>query len=377
MRVYWEFQMAPSNSHAHIYINGRFLTQRVTGVQRYAHEALKAIDVALDGDFTTRWTILAPKGTTLKEKWNHIEFRTVGFLSGHVWEQFELPFHASDGWLLTLSGAPSVFHPRHLFSIPDTAIYDMPNGYSFLYRTYYRILWGICASRAKAIFTFTEFSRNRLAAIFPGISERIHVTSCGADHSNLALEARGESRDDTKAEERPYILAVSSLATNKNFEIILKLSDILDDANLRIVVAGNSNQRVFGKTELASSRIEWLGYVSDEELERLYRHAVCFVFPSLYEGFGLPPIEAMRLGCPVIASNAASIPEVCGDAALYFDPNSVEELKLQILRVLREPGLSNDLRKRGEEQAKKYTWKQVAQTILDSFASLTREHHRA
>lgn len=310
--------MTFSNSRAHIYVNGRFLTQRMTGVQRYAHEALKAIDALLDHNSTTRWTILAPKGTVPKEKWNHIEFVAVGVLSGHAWEQFELPHYASDGWLLTLSGAPSLFHSRHIFSIPDTAIYDMPNGYSFLYRAYYRMLWGICANRAKAIFTFTEFSRNRLSAIFPGISDRIHVTSCGADHSSLPVNARGEGRDDAKIEERPYILAVSSLATNKNFEIILKLSDILDDANLRIVVAGNSNQRVFGKPELASSRIEWLGYVSDEELESLYRHAACFIFPSLYEGFGLPPIEAMRHGCPVIASNAASIPEVCGHAALYF-----------------------------------------------------------
>lgn len=369
--------MGPSNSQAHIYINGRFLTQRVTGVQRYAHETLKAIDVALYSDVTNRWTILAPKGTTPREKWNNIEFRAVGLLSGHAWEQFELPFYASDGWLLTLSGAPSLFHRRHLFSIPDTAIYDMPNGYSFLYRAYYQMLWGICANRAKAIFTFTEFSRNRLAAIFPSISERVHVTSCGADHSSLGLKVGNESRDNTKTEERPYLLAVSSLATNKNFEIILKLSHLLDDANLRIVVAGNSNPSVFGKPELASSRIEWLGYVSDEELERLYRHATCFVFPSLYEGFGLPPIEAMRRGCPVVASNAASIPEVCGDAALYFDPNSVEELKLQILRVIREPGLSEDMRKRGEQQARKYTWKQVAHTILDSIATLTRERHRA
>jgi glycosyltransferase involved in cell wall biosynthesis len=369
--------MTLPNSQQRIYINGRFLTQRITGVQRYAHETLRAIDALLDDNSSASWTVLAPKGTNPKEKWNHINFRTIGFLSGHAWEQIELPLHAFDGWLLTLSGAPSIFHPRLLFSIPDTAIYDMPNGYSFLYRAYYRALWRVCANRAKAIFTFTEFSRNRIAAIFPNISERIHVTSCGADHSGLPVKPRNESRDDKHPEEHPYILAVSSLAVNKNFGIILKLSEILDDENLRIVVAGNSNPKIFGKSELASSRIEWLGYVSDEELERLYRHAACFVFPSLYEGFGLPPIEAMRLGCAVIASNAASIPEVCGNAALYFNPNSAEELKSQILRVLHEPGFSSDLRKRGEQQAKKYTWHQVAQTILNSIASLTRERDRA
>jgi glycosyltransferase involved in cell wall biosynthesis len=343
----------------------------MTGVQRYAHETLNAIDALLDCKSTTRWTLLAPKGTKPNEKWNHIEFRTIGSLSGHAWEQLELPFHASDGWLLTLSGAPSMFHPRHLFSIPDTAIYDMPNGYSFFYRVYYRMLWSICANRAKAIFTFTEFSRNRLAVLFPGISDRIHVTSCGADHSSLPVKARGEGQDNNrKAEERPYILAVSSLAANKNFGVILKLSEILGDADLRIVVAGNSNQKVFGKSELASSGIEWLGYVSDEELDQLYRQAACFVFPSLYEGFGLPPIEAMRHQCPVIASNAASIPEVCGDAALYFDPHSAEELKSQIDRVLYEHGLADSLKRKGKEQANKFTWNQVAQAILNSIESI-------
>jgi glycosyltransferase involved in cell wall biosynthesis len=370
--------MAPSSLQPHIYINGRFLTQRMTGVQRYAHETLKAIDAVLSCDSTAQWTLLAPKGTYLKEKWNHIEFRTIGSFSGHAWEQLDLPFHASDGWLLTLSGAPSIFHPRHLFSIPDTAIYDMPNGYSFLYRLYYRMLWGICANHAKAIFTFTEFSRNRLAATFPGVSERIHVTSCGADHSSLAVENRSdESLDDKDADGRPYILAVSSLATNKNFEIILKLSEILDDVNLRIVVAGNSNQKVFGNSEIISSRIEWLGYVTDDKLRRLYRHAACFVFPSLYEGFGLPPIEAMRQGCPVIASTAASIPEVCGDAALYFNPDSVDELKSQIIRVLHDPRLSHELQIKGERQAMKYTWGRVAQTILKTIESLPKERHAA
>ena len=364
--------MAFSNSRARIYINGRFLTQSTTGVQRYAHETLKAIDALLDHNSTTRWTVLAPKGTVPKARWTHIAFVTVGFLAGHAWEQFELPFYASDGWLLTLSGAPSLFHSKHLFSIPDTAIYDMPRGYTFLYRAYYRILWRLCTKRAKAIFTFTEYSRNHIAMIFSNTSERIHVTSCGADHSSLMV-ARDESRDDTNTEERPYVLAVSSLAPNKNFGIIMKLSEILDDSNLRIVVVGNSNPKVFGKSGVSSSRIDLCGYVSDEELGQLYRHAACFIFPSFYEGFGLPPIEAMSYRCPVIASNAASIPEVCGDAALYFNPQSVEELKSQILRVLHEPGLSYDLRRRGEQQARKYTWRQVAQTILNSIASLTRK----
>jgi glycosyltransferase involved in cell wall biosynthesis len=365
--------MAISRSNTRIYVNGRFLTQRVTGVQRYAYETLKAIDALLDHNSTASWTVLVPKGVVPNKQWHHIDFATVGFLSGHAWEQFELPFYASDGWLLTLSGAPCLFHSKHLFSVHDTAIYDMPSGYSILYRTYYRTLYRLCLTRAKAILTVSQFSRNRLVTLFPSISGRVFVTFNGADHSNRSANSKPSIGDEINAAGHRYILAVSSLAPNKNFDIILKLSEILDDSGLRIVVAGNSNAKVFGRSELSSSRIEWLGYVSDEELERLYRHAVCFVFPSLYEGFGLPPIEAMRQRCPVVASNAASIPEVCGDAALYFNPQSVEELKSQIVRVLHEPGLSDALRRRGEQQAKKYTWNNVARTILLAISTVAEK----
>lgn len=362
--------MPISNRELHIYVNGRFLTQSTTGVQRFAQETVRSIDALLDSASPVKWTVLAPKRTVLKERWNHIDFATVGLLSGHAWEQFDLPRYASDGWLLTLSGAPSIFHSRHIFSIPDAAIYDMPKGYSPLYRAYYRILWTICTKRSKAILTFTEFSRSRLSTLFPDISGRIYVTSCGADHRSPLMEIADETPDNSRGDGVPVILAVSSMAPNKNFPVILKLSELLEDLNLKILVAGGTNPRIFRKAAHLPGRIEWLGYVSEFELGKLYRQADCFVFPSFYEGFGLPPIEAMRHGCPVIASDAASIPEVCGDAALYFDPHSVKELKSQLIRVLYEPGLADELRRKGIRQSAKYKWVDVARVITDLIYSL-------
>lgn len=347
-----------------IYVNGRFLTQPITGVQRYARETLNALDKILKEDCTTRWIVLAPRGTDLKVPWNNIEFRIVGFFSGHAWEQLELPLFARDGWLVTFSGAPSIFHFAHLFAIHDAAIYDLPSGYRFLYRIYYRSLYRLSVNRAIAIFTVSEFSRGQLAKIFPGIREKTFVTYNGADHTPRFSDPQRGKFAESNSAEQPFILAVSSLALNKNFGLVLKLAEKLEGVDVRIAVAGAANPTVFGKAQFSSSKIDWLGYVDDQHLERLYRDAACFVFPSLYEGFGLPPIEAMRLGCPVVASNAASILEVCGDAALYFDPLSVDDLQRQINRVLNEPGVAEELAIKGKDQSHKYTWNSVAKSVL-------------
>lgn len=114
-----------------VYVNGRFLTQSMTGVQRYALEALDAIDNILDESSYghTIWNVLAPKGTSHRPTWKKLQFHRVGNFHGHIWEQLELPRYASDGLLLTLCGAPSVIHRKHISAIHDTAIYDCPDGY--------------------------------------------------------------------------------------------------------------------------------------------------------------------------------------------------------------------------------------------------------
>ena len=109
-----------------------------------------------------------------------------------------------------------------------------------------------------------------------------------------------------------------------------------------------------------------LGYVNDRELKALYENALGFIFPSLYEGFGLPVLEAMRAGCPVISSHAASLPEVAGDAALYFDPGDVEDMARVIERFLSDPALQEDMRHKGFLQAKYFKWSTTARRILES-----------
>jgi glycosyltransferase involved in cell wall biosynthesis len=354
----------------HIYVNGKFLTQATTGVQRYARETLDAIDASLNSQCTLTWTVLAPRGAGSRAPWKHIELREVGSLSGHAWEQLELPRYASNGWLLTLCGAPSVLHRAHFFAIHDAALYDMPEGYGLVYRTFYRFLYALSVNRSRAVFTVSDFSQKRLASLFPRVADRIVNTYCGADHSAPRISASHREPSIPNLPSQPYVLAVSSLAPNKNVKVVAALSNLLAATDLQIAVVGGTNSNVFSPSKLKSSTILQMGYVNDRTLEDLYRNAACFIFPSLYEGFGLPPIEAMSFGCPVIASNATSIPEICGNAALYFDPTSVEELNSQLQRLLHEPKLAEALTDLGFIQSRKYTWNHVAQTILKTIESL-------
>jgi glycosyltransferase involved in cell wall biosynthesis len=118
--------------------------------------------------------------------------------------------------------------------------------------------------------------------------------------------------------------------------------------------------------------VKRVGYVSDGELRALYEHAACFVYPSLYEGFGLPPLEAMACGCPVLASDAAAIPEVCGDAALYCDARSPGDLAARLGALMREPALRRTLAERGRARAAQFSWRRAAAANWDALAEAAR-----
>lgn len=347
-----------------IVINGRFLTQAVTGVQRYAIELTKALDELLERGVidAERYTLdlLAPPSAGTDLPLRHINFRREGNSSGLLWEQFELPWLARDALLINLCNAAPLVASRQLVTLHDAAVHAVPEAYSRAFRAWYRLLLPSVGRIARRVITVSQFSRSEITRRFGVAESKCVVISEGKEHMQTVaadksvLERHGIGR-------RPYVLAVSSASPNKNFRAIVEAIRWLGVAPFDLVIAGGTNPRIFSDAGAnLPDFVRHLGYVSDGELKALYEAASCFVYPSFYEGFGLPPLEAMACGCPVIVSRAASLPEVCGDAALYCDPADPRDIAKQMSDLVFDDSLRARLRERGLQRAQRFSWERCA-----------------
>jgi glycosyltransferase involved in cell wall biosynthesis len=168
-----------------------------------------------------------------------------------------------------------------------------------------------------------------------------------------------------------FILGVSSRSPIKNFDTLIKAWKSLASSDTPLVIAGGYNSKVFGKRRLDNpDGVLFLGYVSDGELRALYENAACFVYPSLYEGFGLPPVEAMACGCPVIVSTCSALPETCGDAALYCEPFDVKGMGKAIEAVILDSKLRESLRSRGTERVRELSYQSCGALLWSSISEL-------
>ncbi len=361
--------------HHIVWINGRFLSRKVTGVERVAHEILRALsDCFLDehascdhNGVRLSFKIVAPVASkaAFSGLLGHIPIHTTGAFSGHLWEQLVLSKWARSDWLLNLCNTAPLWRRRQSTFIHDAQVFAIPRNFNWKFGLWYRTMLRIVGKRSEGVFTNSQFSQTELSK-FAGISDgKIAVLHLGADHMHRLAPSMTEEVS-TQIPKRPFLLAVSSASPNKNFEAIVRAISILGDDAPPCVFVGQKNSAVFGKLDMDTSRITELGYVSDETLAVLYSRALCLVYPSYYEGFGLPPLEAMALGTPVIVSNTSSLPEVCADAALYCDPSKPETLA-QAIRVLQtDQNARQVLSLAGKERAKAFAWNQCVEKMLDA-----------
>lgn len=236
----------------------------------------------------------------------------------------------------------------------------------------YRLTIASAVRRARAIITVSHFTEKDILSEYPSAEGKVLVTYEGCeigDGSSGGQEgvAEAASRDILS----PYFLYVGNAYPHKNLEIFVALARRFPD--IRFVLVGKEDffYRRFARA-VAGSRVRnivFAGYRTDPELASLYRGATGYVFPSLYEGFGLPPLEAMRFGTPVIASSRGSLPEVLGDAALYADPEDPDEFADRIGKILSDSELRETLGRKGRLQAAKFRWDDMAK------ASLAVYHH--
>jgi glycosyltransferase involved in cell wall biosynthesis len=348
-------------TNRHLYINGRFLTQAVTGVQRFAREVLKAMDdLAADGqieNLPTSATVLAPSGAIPPEL-RYFNFREVGSLHGHAWEQVELPWFARDGVLVSFAATGPLTKRNQIVTIHDAAVAAVPEAYTFAFRSWYKANISVLLKITPFVMTVSEFSKHELVRYFNARPDRIVVTTEGKEHlGRVNMDSSILAKHDLSP--KGYLLAVGSLSSHKNFDVIPRALECLD-IPVSVVVVGAGNGSVFGRHRPEThQRLKPVGYVSDSELKALLANASGFIHPSRYEGFGLTPLEAMALGCPVIAARAAALPEIAADTALYFDPDDAPALAQQIRRLVTEPQLVARLSSAGLQRSQLFAWPTV------------------
>ncbi len=361
--------MAPMpTNHARsrkVLINGRFVPRPITGVERYAWEITRALDSILSSQRTPSHPLsielLCPPGDYELPQFSRIRARKVGWGRGHLWEQTSLPWFCNGNTLLNLCSVAPLM-TRNLLCIHDANVHVIPDNFSRSFVWFYRILLPVLARSSQYLITVSKYSSEQLSRHVAGDAKIITVVPNGHEHF---LNLAAASRLDFRSIPKPYVFLLGSVSRNKNVGVLLGLADELKRRGIAVVVAGGKNASVFRASGLRAAEIIDVGRSTDADLAYLYRNALAFAFPSLEEGFGIPPLEAMVSGCPVIASNTSAMPEVLGDAALLCPPSEPRAWLAAILSLAESPELRSALVRRGYERARRFSWPRSAAALLE------------
>jgi glycosyltransferase involved in cell wall biosynthesis len=294
-------------------------------------------------------------------------------LSGHLWEQLVLPLRVGGRVLWSPANVGPLAVSRQVVTIHDAAVFDRPEGFSPAYVRWYRALLPRLVRRVARVIVGSEFARERVIATMSAPEERVVVIHDGVAVPEAAVDDSTASMtlDRYGLTRNAYVLAVGTLEPRKNLGTLLEawarvVSRLPDEMRL-VVVGAEGSARVFGtRAALPATRgVVRTGAVTEAELDALYAGATTFVTVSLYEGFGLPPLEAAARGVPVIASDIAVFSEVLGDAATFVDPRDPTAIGDAILDLVSNGGRRRQLRELGLLNAKRFSWDRAARQTLD------------
>jgi len=327
-----------------VVINGRFLSRRITGVERYGREILSK----LAGEYQIKRT-------------------TLNGVGGHLWEQFILPVQRPHNAMLwSPANTGPLFVRDQALTIHDLSPLEHPEWFTQGFSSWYRLFLPILARHVHTIFAPSQYVKQKVMKRF-GV-DNVVVTPNGVDKSVFYPNLTPPPFEFPKK----YILFVGSIQPRKNLDGLMqawhKIKDEFKDTWL--VVAGEPGRVFRGIKFFGDERIRFLGYVPDSDLPALYSNAELYVLPSFDEGFGLPALEAMACGTPVLVSNGGALPGIVADAGIIFDLEKPEGLSRAMTEILSNPQLRSSLKEKGLIRARKFSWHSTAELVLNKLKHL-------
>lgn len=356
-------------------IDARFYGTPGKGLGRYTEKLIRELEHLSD---THEYHIfLSPEGYRLYQpRNNQFHKHQVPYSWYGVSEQLFYP------WRLLIENldlmhfphfnVPLLYRRPFVVTVHDLILFHFPTHrastrsalwYWFKYWGYKRVIQS-ALRRARKVITVSEFTRRDLASVYPAVAAKLSVTLEGVEafcHWSEPREHRKTLARWLIGQETPFLLYVGNAYPHKNLDLLLDIAEALPD--LKMVLVGKHDYFYDALKKKANARklanVLFVGGVNDQELADLYREATLYLFPSLYEGFGLPPLEAMAYGTPVVASNRGSLPEILGAAAHLVEPDR-ESFLSAIRELLEDPDKRTALTQAGFRKIEEYSWKTMA-----------------
>lgn len=284
-------------------------------------------------------------------------------MRGHLWEQLIMPGLIGKKLLWSPSNSGPVARKRQVLTVHDVVSFDHPEWFNKTYVKWYNIMLPLVCKNAAHIITISQFTKQRIIELFNIPESKITIVYNGGGERQADNTMHGEAYD---LPFKRYILSVGSLEIRKNIPFLLEswnsiLAQVPDDVGL-IIVGGKGNKKIFQDANIHQipDRVHFTGHIPDDFVTYLYANALAFVYLSTYEGFGLPPLEAMAAGVPVICGNLTAIPEVVENAGILIDPYSKSACEQALVTLINDEALRARLSQEALLQAKKFNWKKAA-----------------
>ena len=341
-----------------IIINGKFYAQKITGVQRFARELILELDNIVSNQDIK---ILVPKDAVDLPVLKNIQIKKSPFKKSIFWEQLWLPLYIAKQKAIGvhLCHVAPLLKPD-IVCIHDANVISNPQWFTKKIYLWYRLIESICAKKAKKILTVSEFSKNELKKHLGIIESNIFTLCEGWQHFNR-IHSNTETLSRYKLNKKNFYFSLGTKAQYKNMKWVYDYAR--KNPNEIFAISGSSYGKIFGEdTSIIPNNVHFLGYLSDEEIKTMMQNCKAFLFPSLYEGFGIPPLEALSTGSPVIVSDIPVMHEIFGDTVHYINPNNTDvDLNLLAEKSVAPAATALD----------KYSWQKGALLLQDIIKELT------